>query len=191
MWLVTFWNEEIIIVRKNTVNPILHCWVNKCSGICSCSLQMEITQVYSTRRSIRYSTRGRGRALSFSLLPGLETVDSCLLPPARKKKTRTLYNTGNQIFSCLDVFCISLTNSLPAFGVCVGVHAHMWADQLEHLEGLFQEDHYPDAEKRKVIAASVGVTPQRIMVRQPSSSFDLLSRFPDDSFKLLIWWCTS
>ncbi|XP_044028490.1 paired box protein Pax-6-like [Siniperca chuatsi] len=93
-------------------------------------LEMEITQVYSTRRSIRYSTRGRGRALSFSLLPGLETVDSCLLPPAPKKKTRTLYST----------------------------------DQLEHLEALFQEDHYPDAEKRKVIAASVGVTPQRIMV---------------------------
>uniref|UniRef100_A0A096M940 Homeobox domain-containing protein n=1 Tax=Poecilia formosa TaxID=48698 RepID=A0A096M940_POEFO len=37
-------------------------------------------------------------------------------------------------------------------------------DQLEHLEALFQEDHYPDAEKRKTIAASVGVTPQRIMV---------------------------
>ncbi|XP_059206718.1 homeobox protein NOBOX-like isoform X2 [Centropristis striata] len=92
-------------------------------------LEMEITQVYSTRRSIRYSSRGRGRALSFPLLPGLETVDSCLLPPARKK-TRTLYST----------------------------------DQLEHLEALFQEDHYPDADKRKVIAASVGVTPQRIMV---------------------------
>ncbi|XP_030268463.1 uncharacterized protein nobox isoform X1 [Sparus aurata] len=93
-------------------------------------LEMEITQVYSTRRSIRYSTRGRGRALSFSLLPGLETVDSCLLPPAPKKKTRTLYST----------------------------------DQLEHLEALFLEDHYPDAEKRKIIAAAVGVTPQRIMV---------------------------
>uniref|UniRef100_A0A674PLD6 Homeobox domain-containing protein n=1 Tax=Takifugu rubripes TaxID=31033 RepID=A0A674PLD6_TAKRU len=37
-------------------------------------------------------------------------------------------------------------------------------NQLEHLEGLFQEDHYPDAEKRKAIATSVGVTPQRIMV---------------------------
>ncbi|XP_054462519.1 homeobox protein NOBOX-like [Anoplopoma fimbria] len=93
-------------------------------------LEMEITQVYSTRRSIRYSSRGRGRALSFPLPPGLETVDNCLLPPAPKKKTRTLYST----------------------------------DQLEHLEALFQEDHYPDAEKRKVIAASVGVTPQRIMV---------------------------
>ncbi|XP_037650769.1 uncharacterized protein LOC119503205 [Sebastes umbrosus] len=93
-------------------------------------LEMEITQVYSARRSIRYSSRGRGQALSFPLMPGLETVDSCLLPPAPKKKTRTLYST----------------------------------DQLEHLEALFQEDHYPDAEKRKVIAASVGVTPQRIMV---------------------------
>lgn len=56
--------------------------------------QMEITQVYSTRRSIRYSTRGQGQALSFSLVPALETVDSCLLPPAPKKKPRTLYSTG-------------------------------------------------------------------------------------------------
>ncbi|XP_055013472.1 histone-lysine N-methyltransferase 2B-like [Boleophthalmus pectinirostris] len=93
-------------------------------------LEMEITQVYSTRRSIRYSTRDRGRSLSYPVMPGLENIDTCLLPPAPKKKTRTLYST----------------------------------DQLEHLESLFQEDHYPDAEKRKAIAASVGVTPQRIMV---------------------------
>ncbi|XP_061753082.1 paired box protein Pax-6-like [Nerophis ophidion] len=97
-------------------------------------LEMEITQVYSTRRSIRYSARGRGRAigraLSFPMLPTVDGVDGCFLPPAAKKKTRTLYNTN----------------------------------QLKHLEALFQEDHYPDGEKRKVIAASVGVTPQRIMV---------------------------
>ncbi|KAK5911311.1 hypothetical protein CgunFtcFv8_005498 [Champsocephalus gunnari] len=90
--------------------------------------EMEINRVYSTRHSIRYSSRGRG--LSLPLLPGVEVVDNGLLPPPPKKKTRTLYST----------------------------------DQLEHLEALFQEDHYPDAEKRKVIAASVGVTPQRIMV---------------------------
>ncbi|CAI5637423.1 unnamed protein product [Oreochromis niloticus] len=88
--------------------------------------KMEITQVYPTQ----HSTRGRGRALSFPLLPGIESVDSCLLPPAPKKRTRIGYST----------------------------------DQLEHLEALFQEDHYPDVKKRKVIAASVGVTPQRIMV---------------------------
>ncbi|XP_037548753.1 homeobox protein NOBOX [Nematolebias whitei] len=88
------------------------------------ALEMEITQVYSTRRSVRYSKRGR----SLPLLPGSENVD--LLLPAPKKKTRTLYST----------------------------------DQLEHLEALFQDDHYPDADKRKLIAASVGVTPQRIMV---------------------------
>lgn len=29
---------------------------------------------------------------------------------------------------------------------------------------MFQEDHYPDNEKRREIAAVVGVTPQRIMV---------------------------
>ncbi|KAM9245552.1 homeobox protein NOBOX [Leptosomus discolor] len=38
------------------------------------------------------------------------------------------------------------------------------AEQLEELEKMFQEDHYPDNEKRRVIAAVVGVTPQRIMV---------------------------
>lgn len=53
------------------------------------------------------------------------------------------------------------------YNVCV----HLHTDQLEHLEALFQEDHYPDAEKRKIIAASVGVTPQRIMVRQTSFIF--------------------
>lgn len=29
---------------------------------------------------------------------------------------------------------------------------------------MFQEDHYPDNEKRREIAAVVGVTPQRILV---------------------------
>ncbi|XP_043073767.1 uncharacterized protein LOC122323742 isoform X2 [Puntigrus tetrazona] len=37
-------------------------------------------------------------------------------------------------------------------------------DQLEELERVFQDDHYPDGDKRKEIAASIGVTPQRIMV---------------------------
>ncbi|XP_049570955.1 homeobox protein NOBOX [Orcinus orca] len=38
------------------------------------------------------------------------------------------------------------------------------SDQLEELEKLFQEDHYPDSDKRREIAQTVGVTPQRIMV---------------------------
>ncbi|XP_063251456.1 homeobox protein NOBOX [Prinia subflava] len=38
------------------------------------------------------------------------------------------------------------------------------AEQLEELERMFQEDRYPDSEKRKEIAAVVGVTPQRILV---------------------------
>ncbi|NXE47424.1 NOBOX protein, partial [Dromaius novaehollandiae] len=37
-------------------------------------------------------------------------------------------------------------------------------EQLGELEKMFQEDHYPDNEKRREIAAVVGVTPQRIMV---------------------------
>ncbi|NXY81889.1 NOBOX protein, partial [Alcedo cyanopectus] len=39
-----------------------------------------------------------------------------------------------------------------------------YLEQLEELEKMFQEDHYPDNEKRREIAAVVGVTPQRIMV---------------------------
>ncbi|XP_049641217.1 homeobox protein NOBOX [Suncus etruscus] len=38
------------------------------------------------------------------------------------------------------------------------------SDQLEKLESLFQEDHYPDGDKRREISQAVGVTPQRIMV---------------------------
>ncbi|CAN2391526.1 NOBOX oogenesis homeobox, partial [Pristimantis euphronides] len=38
------------------------------------------------------------------------------------------------------------------------------SDQLQELERLFTEDHYPDSEKRKEIADIIGVTPQRIMV---------------------------
>ncbi|KAJ7329248.1 hypothetical protein JRQ81_015422 [Phrynocephalus forsythii] len=36
--------------------------------------------------------------------------------------------------------------------------------QLDELERMFQEDRYPDNEKRREIAATVGVTPQRVMV---------------------------
>ncbi|XP_027556957.1 homeobox protein NOBOX isoform X1 [Neopelma chrysocephalum] len=38
------------------------------------------------------------------------------------------------------------------------------AEQLEELEKVFHEDHYPDNEKRREIAAVIGVTPQRILV---------------------------
>ncbi|NXI09596.1 NOBOX protein, partial [Irena cyanogastra] len=38
------------------------------------------------------------------------------------------------------------------------------AEQLGELEKMFQEDHYPDNEKRREIAAVVGVTPQCILV---------------------------
>ncbi|KAM6168191.1 homeobox protein NOBOX [Erethizon dorsatum] len=39
------------------------------------------------------------------------------------------------------------------------------SDQLEELERVFQEDHYPDSDKRQEIAQTVGVNPQRIMVK--------------------------
>lgn len=43
-------------------------------------------------------------------------------------------------------------------------YVHVFVGQLEELERMFQDDHYPDADKRKEIAISVGVTPQRVMV---------------------------
>lgn len=54
-----------------------------------------------------------------------------------------------------------------------GVHPQsqcfLLPDQLEELERLFQDDHYPDSDKRREIAQTVGVTPQRIMVKGADS----------------------
>lgn len=55
----------------------------------------------------------------------------------------------------LFFFSPAVVSSLPPFS----------ADQLEELERIFQEDHYPDGDKRREIAHMVGVTPQRIMVK--------------------------
>ncbi|XP_030601096.1 homeobox protein NOBOX-like isoform X2 [Archocentrus centrarchus] len=38
------------------------------------------------------------------------------------------------------------------------------ADQLQHLEAMFQEDKFPDIEKKRLVAASFGVTPHNIKV---------------------------
>ncbi|XP_077566298.1 homeobox protein NOBOX-like [Stigmatopora nigra] len=90
---------------------------------------MEMTQRYSTRRSIHYISRGRGQAASLPVPPNLDSVDGCPLPPAPpKKKPWARYST----------------------------------DHLKYLEASFQEEHYPDADKRKIIAATVGVTPEKI-----------------------------
>ena len=121
---------------------------------------MEMTQVCSVRRSIRHGTKGRGQSLGFQEMPESENIEEDLLPPAPKKKTRTLYNIGKQVivFDIISEFCIlCLWVSICFYGSS--------SDQLQSLEAQFQEEHYPDAEKRKDIAASVGVTPQRIMVR--------------------------
>lgn len=59
-------------------------------------------------------------------------------------------------------------------GRCPSSLPHPWGlyswesllpDQLEELEKIFQADHYPDSDKRREIAQTVGVTPQRIMVK--------------------------
>lgn len=57
-----------------------------------------------------------------------------------------------------------LSFSFPATTPVLCSCAFLLPDQLEELEGLFQVDHYPDSDKRREIAQTVGVTPQRIMV---------------------------
>lgn len=118
--IIDTWLFKILFLKgkKKTLGHFTEFdWKHLCWGSVS-SWQMEITQVYSTRRSIRYSTRGRGRALSFPLLPGIESVDSCLLPPAPKKKTRTLYSTGEGKRLCVLTFdCYA--NYCPVICVCV------------------------------------------------------------------------
>lgn len=53
---------------------------------------------------------------------------------------------------------------LIAYSPSLSLNNTSFLEQLEELEKMFQEDHYPDNEKRREIAAVVGVTPQRIMV---------------------------
>ncbi|XP_036947827.1 mucin-3A-like isoform X4 [Acanthopagrus latus] len=91
---------------------------------------MEITKVCSIQRSILYSTTGGDHSVSFSQVPGSETVDSCPPPPAKKKRKRIPHN----------------------------------ADQLVYLEALFLEDQYPDLEKKRLIAAALGVTPEKMRI---------------------------
>ncbi|XP_036947824.1 proline-rich protein 36-like isoform X2 [Acanthopagrus latus] len=92
--------------------------------------EMEITKVCSIQRSILYSTTGGDHSVSFSQVPGSETVDSCPPPPAKKKRKRIPHN----------------------------------ADQLVYLEALFLEDQYPDLEKKRLIAAALGVTPEKMRI---------------------------
>lgn len=56
--------------------------------------------------------------------------------------------------------------------ISLSLNTTSFLEQLEELEKMFQEDHYPDNEKRREIAAVVGVTPQRVMVMPVGSSAD-------------------
>uniref|UniRef100_A0A8C5UMX4 NOBOX oosis homeobox n=1 Tax=Microcebus murinus TaxID=30608 RepID=A0A8C5UMX4_MICMU len=64
----------------------------------------------------------------------------------------------------------------------------------ERWEKIFQEDHYPDSEKRREVAQTVGVTPQRIMVKGAGSlggsgvgSLPLFSN-TSSAFPLQVWF---
>ena len=65
---------------------------------------------------------------------------------------------------CVFAHFVILKWRTPGAGHCYSQPCYLPSDQLEELERLFHDDHYPDSEKRKEIAVAIGVTPQRIMV---------------------------
>lgn len=68
-------------------------------------------------------------------------------------------------FSCLPLFLIFFLIFLSHTShLSLSLDNASFLEQLEKLEKMFHEDHYPDNEKRREIAAMVGVTPQRILV---------------------------
>ncbi|XP_016365295.1 uncharacterized protein LOC107706194 isoform X1 [Sinocyclocheilus rhinocerous] len=99
--------------------------------------QLEVTlrQVYSTRRYTRFASRVA------PLIP-LASVGG---------------ETSSQALP-------SISMDAPLMPPKKKTRTFYSTDQLEELERVFQDDHYPDGDKRKEIAASIGVTPQRIMV---------------------------
>ncbi|KAJ8334801.1 hypothetical protein SKAU_G00404400, partial [Synaphobranchus kaupii] len=97
-------------------------------------LQVKFTQVYTTRRYTRYTARGQGTFLQ--------------------------HPAGNDALRLEDPADPALMPPKPK----KKMRTLYTTDQLEELERLFQDDHYPDSDKRKEIAVAIGVTPQRIMV---------------------------
>ncbi|XP_061112146.1 uncharacterized protein LOC133137812 isoform X1 [Conger conger] len=102
-------------------------------------LQVKFTQVYTTRRYTRYTARGQGAFLQYPALPVGEGSDALRLED-------------------------SLDPALMPPKPKKKMRTLYTTDQLEELERLFHDDHYPDSDKRKEIAVAIGVTPQRIMV---------------------------
>ncbi|KAL4629402.1 hypothetical protein GN956_G16914 [Arapaima gigas] len=100
-------------------------------------LQVKLPQVYTTRRYTRCSARSRASYLQYPHLPA---------------GGNALRLEGPSDPALLPALPKKKTRTLYT------------TDQLEELERLFREDHYPDSDKRKEIAATIGVTPQRIMV---------------------------
>ncbi|XP_051729782.1 homeobox protein NOBOX-like isoform X1 [Ctenopharyngodon idella] len=97
-------------------------------------LEVTLRQVYTTRRYTRFASRA-------ALMP-LASVGG---------------ETSTQVLP-------SISADVPLMPPKKKTRTFYSTDQLEELERVFQDDHYPDGDKRKEIAASIGVTPQRIMV---------------------------
>lgn len=72
----------------------------------------------------------------------------------------------------MSCFCVGFGFPYRILAISLSLNTTSFLEQLEELEKTFQEDHYPDNEKRREIAAVVGVTPQRIMVMPVGDSAD-------------------
>ncbi|KAG1946898.1 homeobox protein NOBOX-like [Pimephales promelas] len=97
-------------------------------------LEVTLRQVYTTRQYTRFASRAAPMPLASV---GGETSTQALP---------------------------SISTDVPLLPPKKKTRTFYSTDQLEELERVFQDDHYPDGDKRKEIAASIGVTPQRIMV---------------------------
>ncbi|XP_043935805.1 homeotic protein proboscipedia-like [Protopterus annectens] len=110
-------------------------------------VNLKINPAYATRRSLRCAAN-RGPVKTFPMTYSGESQRASHVEPATEQADK---------------------RSLPEDGAGPQVPKKKTrtlysAEQLEELERMFEEDHYPDGDKRKEIAVSVGVTPQRIMV---------------------------
>ncbi|KAK7138621.1 hypothetical protein R3I93_015913 [Phoxinus phoxinus] len=97
-------------------------------------LEVTLRQVYTTRQYTRFASRA-------ALMP-LTSVGG---------------ETSTQALP-------SISAEVPLMPPKKKTRTFYSTDQLEELERVFLDDHYPDGDKRKEIASAIGVTPQRIMV---------------------------
>ncbi|XP_075601053.1 homeobox protein NOBOX [Balearica regulorum gibbericeps] len=143
------------LYRQDMCGPATH-RLSKCTSVDAAAQQSYKVPSILESGSSHHGTKGKKELLG----------NPEILPPVRKK-SRTFYSAAENVLVC--VFPVLLPLGLffcflIAYSPSLSLNNASFLEQLEELEKMFQEDHYPDNEKRREIAAVVGVTPQRIMV---------------------------